>query len=157
MAVTVLLPIFRKICTATKYLRPYFRIFLKKNTLGREWSRKEWAYARLGDMFTQRTPARLNQEMSRVMGDAENYIASYNIMMGNLLTEDGRHLFPEDMVLLSHWNLRDEIKSNYAPGPDALEKQRMIQQVMEHIVCQSIPECVINNDRYSGNPGPDRI
>ncbi|HKM30901.1 MAG TPA: hypothetical protein VJX89_01970, partial [Bacteroidales bacterium] len=129
----------------------------EKNTLGREWSRKEWAYARLGDMFTQRTPARLNQEMSRVMGDAENYIASYNIMMGNLLTEDGRHLFPEDMVLLSHWNLRDEIKSNYAPGPDALEKQRMIQQVMEHIVCQSIPECVINNDRYEWKPWSNTV
>jgi len=62
--------------------------------------------------------------------DAENYIASYNIVMGNLLTEDGRRLFPEDMVLLSHWNLRDEIRSNYAPVPDALEKQKMIQKVM---------------------------
>ena len=38
-------------------------------------------------------------------------------MMGHLLTDDGRRLFPEDMVLLSHWNLRDELKSNYADIP----------------------------------------
>ncbi len=123
-----------------------------KDTLGHEWDRKQWAYARMGDLFTHRTPSRLNQEIARVSGNAENYIASYNIMMGNLLTEDGRRLFPEDMVLLSHWNLRDEIKSNYAALPDAPEKQRMIQKVMEHIVCQTIPACVINNPEYDWNP-----
>lgn len=73
-------------------------------------------------------------------------------MMGHLLTEDGRRLFPEDMVLLSHWNLRDEIKSNYAALPDAPEKQQMIQKVMEHIVCQTIPACVINNPGYDWKP-----
>ncbi|MFY9115995.1 MAG: hypothetical protein WBK97_07315 [Bacteroidales bacterium] len=129
----------------------------EKNTLGTEWTRLEWAYARLGDFFTHRTPAALNQEMARVLGDAENYIASYNIMMGHLLTEDGRRLFPEDMVLLSHWNLRDEIKSNYAPVRDALEKQRMIQKVMEHIVCQSIPACVINNAGYDWKPWSNTV
>ncbi len=117
----------------------------EKDTLGHRWDRKQWAYARMGDLFTHRTPSRLNQEMARASGNAENYIASYNIMMGNLLTEDGRRLFAEDMVLLSHWNLRDEIKSNYAALPDALEKQQMIQKVMEHIVCQTIPACVIND------------
>jgi hypothetical protein len=124
----------------------------EKDTLGHEWSRKQWAYARMGDLFTHRTPSRLNQEMARVTGNAENYIASYNIMMGHLLTEDGRRLFPEDMVLLSHWNLRDEIKSNYAALPDALEKQQMIQKVMEHIVCQTIPACVINNPAFDWKP-----
>ncbi len=129
----------------------------EKNSLGTDWTRQEWAYARLGDFFTHRTPAALNQEMARVLGDAENYIASYNIVMGNLLTEDGRRLFPEDMVLLSHWNLRDEIKSNYAPVPDALEKQKMIQKVMEHIVCQDIPACVINNNQYDWKPWSNTV
>ena len=124
----------------------------EKDTLGHEWDRKQWAYARMGDLFTHRTPSGLNQEMARATGNAENYIASYNIMMGHLLTEDGRRLFPEDMVLLSHWNLRDEIKSNYAALPDAPEKQQMIQKVMEHIVCQTIPACVINNPGYDWKP-----
>ncbi len=124
----------------------------EKDSLGREWDRKQWAYARMGDLFTHRTPAGLNQEMSQALGNADNYIASYNIVMGNLLTEDGRRLFPEGMVLLSHWNLRDEIKSNYANVPDALEKQQMIHKVMEHIVCQTIPKCVINNPEYDWKP-----
>ncbi|MBP6867627.1 MAG: hypothetical protein KBC07_01380 [Bacteroidales bacterium] len=124
----------------------------QKDSLGRNWDRKQWAYARMGDLFTHRTPAELNQEMSQALGNADNYIASYNIVMGNLLTEDGRRLFPEGMVLLSHWNLRDEIKSNYANVPDALEKQKMIHKVMEHIVYQTIPKCVINNPEYDWKP-----
>ncbi len=117
----------------------------EKDSLGKDWTRLEWAYARMGDLFTSRVPAELKQEMSLALGNAENYIAEYNILMGRLLTENGERLFPEDMVLLSHWNLRDEIKSNYASVPNALEKQRMIYKVMEHIACQTIPECVINN------------
>ncbi|MDD5732525.1 MAG: hypothetical protein PHT64_01855 [Bacteroidales bacterium] len=124
----------------------------QKDSLGRNWDRKQWAYARMGDLFTHRTPAELNQEMSQALGNADNYIASYNIVMGNLLTEDGRRLFPEGMVLLSHWNLRDEIKSNYANVPDATEKQQMIHKVMEHIVYQTIPKCVINNPEYDWKP-----
>lgn len=116
------------------------------------WSRKDWAYARLGDVFTTRVPARVQQQLAAVYGDSENYIAAYNIMMGQLLTEDGRQLFPSDMVLLSHWNLRDEIKSNYAQVPDALEKQQMIYKVMEHIACQTIPQEVINNPAYQWKP-----
>ena len=32
----------------------------EKNTLGGEWNREQWAYARMGDMFTSRVPALLN-------------------------------------------------------------------------------------------------
>ena len=32
----------------------------EKNTLGKEWSRLEWAYARMGDAFTTRVPASVN-------------------------------------------------------------------------------------------------
>lgn len=124
----------------------------EKNTLGRDWSRLEWAYSRMGDIFTNRVPASINQRASQVYSNSENYIAGYNIMMGHLLTEDGRKLFPEDMVLLSHWNLRDEIKSNYADVPNAFEKQQMIYKVMEHIACQSIPADVINNPAYDWAP-----
>ena len=61
----------------------------EKNTLGKEWSRLEWAYARMGDAFTTRVPASVNAGYSKVSSAAENYIASYNIMMGHLLTDDG--------------------------------------------------------------------
>ena len=124
----------------------------EKNQLGKTWSRLEWAYARLGDIFTNRVPAELTAEKNIASGNGENYIAQYNIMMGHLLNEKGEKLFPEDMVLLSHWNLRDEIKSNYANIPNAHEKQEMIYKVMERIVDQTIPLEVINNATYDWNP-----
>ncbi len=124
----------------------------EKNTLGKNWTRLEWAYARLGDVFTNRVPAELTAEKNIASGNGENYIAQYNIMMGHLLNEKGEKLFPEDMVLLSHWNLRDEIKSNYANIPNSHEKQEMIYKVMERIVDQTIPLEVINNATYDWNP-----
>ncbi|MDE5704151.1 MAG: hypothetical protein K2H70_04930, partial [Bacteroidales bacterium] len=128
----------------------------EKNTLGTDWSRLEWAYARLGDAFTTRVPAEINSAYAQALAASENYIAAYNIMMGQLRTDDGRRLFPEDMVLLSHWNLRDEIKSNYADVPDAHEKQEMIYKVMERIVDQTIPKEVINNAAYTWEPYANR-
>ncbi len=124
----------------------------EKDSLGAEWSRLQWAYARMGDLFTSRVPAAVNQETGQAYADAENYIAAYNIMMGHLLTEEGERLFPEEMVLLSHWNLRDELKSNYADVPHAHEKQEMIYRVMEHVICQTIPAEVINNPAYDWAP-----
>ena len=113
----------------------------EKNTLGRNWSRREWAEARLGDVFTSRVPANIQTRMTEAMAAAENYIADYNICMDRLRTEDGRQLFPNGMRLLSHWNLRDELKVDY----NNQEKQEMIYQVMQRIVRQEIPEKVINN------------
>lgn len=128
----------------------------EKNEYGKTWSREEWAYARMGDMFTSRVPANLRKEAGQANADAENYIASYNIMMGHLLNEKGKRLFPEDMVLLTHWNLRDEIKSNYANTTNGLEKQEMIYKVLEHIVQGTIPQDVINNAAYDWAPESNR-
>ena len=130
---------------------PHFTLE-EKNTLGESWSRQEWAYARLGDMFTSRVPAEVSQKVGQAAADAENYIAGYNIMMGRLLNEEGNRLFPEDMVLLSHWNLRDEIKSNYADVPHAHEKQEMIYRIMQRIIDGTIPAAVINNSDYQWAP-----
>ncbi len=128
----------------------------EKNEMGGNWSREQWAYARMGDMFTSRVPAALNKEAAQANADAENYIASYNIMMGHLLDKKGDKLFPENMVLLSHWNLRDEIKSNYANLPNAREKQEMIYQVMLRIIDGTIPLEVINNGAYDWAPYSNR-
>jgi len=90
----------------------------EKEAKGAEWSRLEWAYARMGDIFTPEPPAAVKQMVANAEMRAESYISEYNIMMGHLVNENGKKLFPEDMKLLSHWNLRDEIKSNYANVPD---------------------------------------
>ena len=129
----------------------------QKNTLGKQWTRQQWAYARMGDVFTTRVPAEVNTRMAQALADAENYIADYNIYMGNLRTEDGRQLWPQDKILLSHWNLRDELKALYQS--DNLESrgknremQEMIYQVMTRIVNQSIPQAAVNGSDYIWQP-----
>ena len=130
----------------------------EKNTLGKDWTRQEWAYARLGDVFSSRVPGHVVANYSQALSEAENYIAGYNIMMHCLRNEQGDQLWQEPMALLSHWNLRDELKSNYAEakgeGLEAIgrEKQEMIYQVMLRIIRQEIPDCVVNSDQYLWAP-----
>ena len=135
---------------------PYFSLE-EKEASGPSWSREEWAMARLGDMFVSRVPAEISQAANLATGNAEMYIAEYNICMGKLRTDDGRQIFPDDMVLLSHWNLRDEIKSNYAAGEKGAEKQEMIYKVMERIISQEIPKTVINNPEYEWAPFSNKV
>ncbi len=122
----------------------------EKEALGTD--RKAWAYARLGDMFTERIPAALLQAASNAESDADIYISQYNIYMGHVMNKKGQHLFPKDMILLSHWNLRDEIKANYNKGKEGLDKQRTIYEVMKRIISQDIPVEVINSGTYEWNP-----
>jgi hypothetical protein len=128
----------------------------KKNELGKEWSRKEWAYARLGDLYTSRVPADLIQKKSETLTQADSYISEYNIFMGNLIDERQKTYFPKDLRLITHWGLRDELKSNYNTE-DGLKKQKMIYQVMLDIIKQDIPKKVINNDKYKWNPVTDKL
>jgi len=129
----------------------------EKNDIGKNWNSLEWAYARMGDVFTARVPAELTQAISLAETNADIYISEYNVYMGHLLNIEGQKLFPEDMVLLSHWNLRDEIKSNYANQENGLEKQDMIYTVMKHIINQTIPEKVINSGEYDWNPIDNKV
>lgn len=130
---------------------PYYSL-AEKEELGKNWTRAEWAKARIGDMFTSRVPSKLLQEYAKISSDADLYISQYNIFAGKLLDNDGNALFPEDMVLLSHWNLRDELKASYPLGEDGLKKQEMIYTVMKHIIAQSIPKQVINNKNLNWAP-----
>ena len=122
----------------------------EKESLGND--RLAWAYARLGDLFTKRIPANLQQAYNQSLSDADVYISKYNIYAEHLLNEKGEKLFPKDMILLSHWNLRDEIKANYNKGNEGLQKQQTIYEVMKRIISQEIPKEVINSGDYDWNP-----
>ena len=124
----------------------------EKNTLGLQWTRLEWAYARMGEVFNTRIPGYVYAHSAQTMNQAENYISNYNVMMHCVRNEAGQALWTEPMALLSHWNLRDEIKSNYANLPLAHEKQEMIYQIMLRIIQQDIPACVVNSDDYLWQP-----
>lgn len=115
-------------------------------------NRLGWAYARLGDLFTERIPAELVQARVKAESDADVYISAYNIYMGHVTDSSGAKLFPEDRILLSHWNLRDEIKANYSLEKMGKEKQDVVYQVMKRIISQEIPVEVINSGKYDWNP-----
>ena len=134
-----------------------FYTLAEKEEQGASWSREQWAMARLGDRYVSRVPPALTMAASTAVGNAEMYIAEYNICMDKLRNEDGRQIFPDGMLLLSHWNLRDEIKADYADREHGLEKQEMVYRVMERIIRQEIPVAVINNPEYEWEPFSNRV
>jgi len=103
---------------------PYYSLD-EKTQLSDKWSRREWAMARIGDYYTSRVPATLIQNYVAINTAADAYIDNYNIYMGNLIDTNGEKLFPADLRLISHWGLRDELKSNYA-DENGIEKQKMV-------------------------------
>jgi hypothetical protein len=119
---------------------------------GEHWSRRQWAETRLADRFAKRVPAEVIQGVAKASSDAGLYITQYFICMHHLLDAAGQRPFPPELRLVAHWNLRDEIKSQYANGAAGLARQRMIQKVMERIVDQSIPQFVIDNQEVDWNP-----
>ena len=119
---------------------------------GATWSRRQWAEVRLAQRFAKRIPAKVNLAYAAASAKAGQYIANYNIWTHHLLDAQGRRLFPAGQRLLSHWNLRDEIKADYADTQTGLAKQRMLQQVMERIVTQTIPAAVVDNPGVDWNP-----
>ncbi|MHB8800574.1 MAG: hypothetical protein ACYDBY_19190 [Thermoanaerobaculia bacterium] len=124
---------------------------------GPSWSRREWAEARLAEGFARRVPAEVNQAVSTASADASRYISGYNLRVHHLLDEKGRRLFPQGKRLLSHWNLRDEIKALYGDGKDGLAKQQAIQKAMERIVTQTIPASAIDSPWVDWNPFTNEV
>jgi hypothetical protein len=145
-----------KIAYITGLNFPFYTL-KEKSELGPNWSRKEWAYVRMGDMFTSRVPAAISQQASEALTAADNYISRYNIYVGNLLDEKGQTHFPKEMRLLSHWNLRDEIKANYNKGEEGLLKQKLIYEVMLRIISQDIPDSVIDNAGLQWDPVANKV
>src|SRR5438477_2648478 len=125
--------------------------------LGPKWTRRQWAETRLAERFSKLIPADVNLAIAQAGSDASNYIAGYNVWMYHLVDDRGQRLFPPKMRLLSHWNLRDEVKADYADAQNGLAKQRTIQQVMERIVSQSIPQVVVDNPHVDWNPFTNQV
>jgi hypothetical protein len=124
---------------------------------GESWSRRRWAEARLADRFSKRIPAQVNQAIAQAYAESSQYIAQYNIWMHHLVDGKGNRLFPPGMRLLSHWNLRDQLKSDYGDSKAGLAKQRQIALVMERIVTQTIPRAVIDNPGADWDPTANTV
>lgn len=120
----------------------------EKQEVGDKWTRLEWAYARMGDIFTTRVPSSIIQADATASSASDAYISEYNIYMGSVLDEEGNTQFDKDKVLITHWNLRDELKSNYSQK-QGQKKQEMIYTIMQRIIDQSIPQEMINSGIYN--------
>lgn len=130
---------------------------LEERLAGSNWSRRQWAEARLAQRFSKRIPASVELEIGKATSDADRYISEYNIWMHHLVDDSGARLFAPKLRLISHWNLRDELKGDYSDAKNGLAKQRMIQKVMERIVAQSIPAVAINNPYVDWNPFTNEV
>jgi hypothetical protein len=129
------------VCSLNEYL-----------TDGPHWTRRQWAEARLAETFSKRIPADVNLAIAEAGSEADQYISQYNIWMYHLVDDRGQRLFAPKLRLLSHWNLRDEIKADYTDKQNGLAKQRTIEKVMDRIVTQTIPQVVVNNPAVDWNP-----
>ena len=128
----------------------------EKLVKGGTWNREQWAFARLAELFSSRIPSEVVQARSKAYVQADDYIANYNIHMHNIVTSEGQRLFPENLVLITHWGLRDELKSQYAKS-DGLVRQEMIYTIMQRIITQEIPAIVIDNENILWNPLENRV
>ena len=124
---------------------------------GERWTRRQWAETRLAEVFSNRVPAEVNLALSEAAAASERYISEYNIWAHHLVDDGGSRLFPPRLRLLSHWSLRDQIKSDYVDDRNGLAKQRMIQKVMERIIDQTLPASVINNPQLDWNPYDNEV
>ena len=123
---------------------------------GGSWTPRQWAEARLAQRFSARVPAEVQARQTEAYASADDYIANYNVFMHHVLTPSGERLFPAGLRLITHWNLRDEIKARYA-DKDGLARQRLIQLVMERIVRQEIPAAVIDNPLLDWEPKANTV
>ncbi len=119
--------------------------------LGASWDRRQWAAARLAQMFAFRVPAEVKQKVADAHAAAENYINTYDISMDHVAGPDGKPLFRKDLKLISHWGLRDELKALYA-DPKGLGRQKTIQAIMERIIRQEIPKAAVAGKDHLWDP-----
>jgi len=145
-----------KLAFVTALNFPFYSL-KEKEEMGAQWSRRDWAKVRMGDLFTARIPAEANQRVAEALTTSDNYISNYNIWVGNLVDDQMQTHFAKEMKLISHWNLRDELKANYNKGDEGNLKQQMIYQVMLHIIHQDIPDSVIDNPVLQWNPFTNKV
>ena len=126
-------------------------------TEGPKWTRRQWAEVRLAQRFSKRIPAAVQLGIAHAAAEADTYISQYNIWMHHVVSNTGERLFPPRLRLLSHWSLRDEIKASYEDRRNGLAKQRVIQQIMERIITQTIPHVVIDNHAVDWNPFTNEV
>ena len=134
---------------------PHFTLREKVNN-GDNWTIRQWGYVRLGDLFTNRAPASAEQSINAATAAAENYIANYNIHMGMVWSDKNIRYWSQDVKLITHWGLRDELKAAYSDPVSGTDKQSIIYNILTRITDQTIAEDVIDKSDYIWYPSTNQ-
>jgi hypothetical protein len=159
--ITPLDRIFRRSTPSTNYYQSKLAFYVALNfpkysleeklSQGENWTRQEWAMARLGDMFSERIPEAARAAAEIPMQGWEDYFNRYFIHMDRILTPDLKIIFPEGIRLNCHHGLRDNLKGQFTK-PGGLERQRLIYRVMLRIIEQTIPSEMIDGRDFFWEP-----
>ncbi len=128
----------------------------EKEKFGADWSRKEWAMVRIGDRFNYRADASIETVPLPEPEDLVDYTKFYIISMDQILSPEMEILFPEGTRLNCHNGLRDEIKGLYT-REDPLSRQNMINQIVMHVIYQTIPESMIGETKFYWKPDSNEM
>lgn len=136
---------------------PSFTLQEKINN-GDHWSDLEWGFVRLGDMFTSRVPAKIQQNIAKITAEANQYVDNYNIDMEQVGSYHNERFWNTPTPLITHWGLRDELKSAYEDKQNGLAKQIVLYDVMKRIINQEVPLDVIKQDKnYVWYPSTNQL
>lgn len=136
---------------------PHFTL-KEKQSNGANWSDLEWGFVRLGDVFTSRIPASVELNLSNVTAAANNYIDNFNVDMQQVGSHYNEFFWNSSLPLITHWGLRDELKSAYADKENGLKKQVVVYDVMKRIIQNEIPNAVVQHDMsYRWYPSTNQI
>lgn len=128
----------------------------EKEVNGKDWSRKEWAMARIGDKFDYRINIEDVADPLPLPDDLVDYTGKYILSMDHILSPDMEILFPAGTRLNCHHGLRDEVKGLYT-RESPLDRQRIIYQVLMHILDQTIPVCMIGETELFWTPDSNEV
>ena len=136
---------------------PHFTL-KEKNNNGQKWSELEWGFVRLGDLFTSRIPADVQQRISNVEAAANQYIDNYNIDMKQVGSYTNQFYWKSSLPLITHWGLRDELKAAYADPVNGVKKQEVIYDAMTRIIACDVPIEVLKKDiSFSWHPSTNQL
>ncbi|MEF3280010.1 MAG: hypothetical protein K6357_03480 [Elusimicrobiota bacterium] len=121
-------------------------------------SRKEWAINRMTKQFTSRVPSEVSQKITNTYSKASEYVYSYNIKIKNITDENGKKIFDEELTLITHWGLRDQIKLYYREKDEIVfKKQKAIYNLMTRIITGEYGWEFANGKEETYNPFTNEI
>jgi hypothetical protein len=125
---------------------------------GHKWSREQWATSRLAERHLFRIPSEIQREITNTYSKSAEYVYGYNIPMGRIRDINDKKIFDDKLSLISHWGLRDQLKSYYSNSShENLNKQKTIYKIMERIIYQDMPYSFIKSEKDIYNPFKDEL